>query len=159
MGLKRDDTEVILPSIFPSPDDLPRSRNFRFFLSGAEVIAAAEQQLEIAGGIEDTPFVTITVTIDAADSTKRIVSAYQVRKMKNKHLPTYYRALSHILSVCQITKQGMEMAAEGALLVSSNLGSCGIDPTFTAQVEHRNVKEVSAVEVSLHSNIARVLRE
>ena len=50
----------------------------RFFLSGAEVIAAAEQQLETAGGVEDTPFVTITVTIDAADSTKRIVSAYQV---------------------------------------------------------------------------------
>jgi hypothetical protein len=43
------------------------------------VIAAAEQQLETAGGVEDTPFVTITVTIDAADSTKRIVSAYQVR--------------------------------------------------------------------------------
>jgi hypothetical protein len=54
-------------------------------LSGAEVIAAAEQQLETAGGIEDTPFVTITVTIDAADSTKRIVSAYQVRKIGNKH--------------------------------------------------------------------------
>lgn len=42
------------------------------------MIAAAEQQLETAGGVEDTPFVTITVTIDAADSTKRIVSAYQV---------------------------------------------------------------------------------
>lgn len=42
------------------------------------MIATAEQQLETAGGIEDTPFVTITVTIDAADSTKRIVSAYQV---------------------------------------------------------------------------------
>lgn len=36
----------------------------------------------------------------------------------------------------------MEMAAEGALLVSSNLGSCAIDPTFTAQVEQRVVKEV-----------------
>ena len=34
------------------------------------------------------------------------------------------------------------MAAEGALLVSSNLGSCAIDPTFTAQVEQRVVKEV-----------------
>ena len=51
----------------------------RFYLSGAEVIAAAEQQLETAGGVEDTPFVTITVTIDAADSAKRIVSAYQVK--------------------------------------------------------------------------------
>jgi hypothetical protein len=52
-------------------------------LSGAEVIATAEQQLETAGGIEDTPFVTITVTIDAADSTKRIVSAYQVLLVSN----------------------------------------------------------------------------
>lgn len=34
------------------------------------------------------------------------------------------------------------MAAEGALLVSSNLGSCAIDPTFTAEVEQRTVKEV-----------------
>jgi hypothetical protein len=36
----------------------------------------------------------------------------------------------------------MEMAAEGALLVSPNLGSCAIDPTFTAEVEQRTVKEV-----------------
>jgi nuclear protein localization family protein 4 len=93
-------------------------REEKFFLSGAEVIAAAEQQLESAGGVEDTPFITITVTIDPADSTKRTVCAYQV------------------------TKQGMEMAAEGALLVSSNLGSCAIDPTFTAEVEMRTVKEV-----------------
>lgn len=42
----------------------------------------------------------------------------------------------------QVTKQGMEMAAEGALMVSPNLGSCAIDSTFTAQVEQRNVKEV-----------------
>ena len=46
-------------------------------------------------------------------------------------------------TICiKVTKQGMEMAAEGALLVSSNLGSCAIDPTFTAQVEQRVVKEV-----------------
>ena len=51
--------------------------------------------------------------------------------------------LHFILSICtKVTKQGMEMAAEGALLVSSNLGSCAIDPTFTAQVEQRVVKEV-----------------
>ena len=81
MGLTRDHIEVMLPSVFPPLNALPRSCNFRFFLSGAEVIAAAEQQLETAGGIEDTPFVTITVTIDATDSTKRIVSAYQVRKI------------------------------------------------------------------------------
>lgn len=65
---------------------------------GAEVIAAAEQQLEAAGGIVDTSFITITVTIAADDPSKREVFAYQV------------------------TKQGMEMAAEGALVVSPNLG-------------------------------------
>ena len=42
------------------------------------------------------------------------------------------------------------MAAEGALLVSSNLGSCAIDPTFTAQVEQRVVKEV--LEIKLDYN-------
>ena len=68
--------------------------------TGAEVIAAAEQQLEAAGGIVDTPFITITVTIAADDPSKREVLAYQV------------------------TKQGMEMAAEGALLVSPHLGTC-----------------------------------
>lgn len=51
------------------------------------------------------------------------------------------------------------MAAEGALLVSTNLGSCGIDPTFTAQVEQRNVKEVSAVEASVHSNNFTIVTE
>ena len=66
--------------------------------TGAEVIAAAEQQLEAAGGIVDTSFITITVTIAADDPSKREVFAYQV------------------------TKQGMEMAAEGALLVSPHLG-------------------------------------
>jgi hypothetical protein len=40
----------------------------------------------------------------------------------------------------------MEMAAEGALLVSPNLGSCAIDPTFTAEVEQRTVKEVRVYE-------------
>lgn len=53
---------------------------FRFFLSGAEIIATAEQQLETAQGIEDTPFVTITVTIDVTvtDEKKTHLSAYQV---------------------------------------------------------------------------------
>ncbi len=37
----------------------PREKGF--FLSAAEVIAAAELQLESAGGIGDTPLVTMTV--------------------------------------------------------------------------------------------------
>ena len=36
----------------------------------------------------------------------------------------------------------MEMAAEGALKISPHLAYCAIDPTFTAIVEMRTVKEV-----------------
>jgi hypothetical protein len=36
----------------------------------------------------------------------------------------------------------MEMAAEGALQISTHPGTCAIDPTFTAVVESRTVKEV-----------------
>lgn len=45
------------------------------------------------------------------------------------------------------------MAAEGALLVSSNLGSCAIDPTFTAEVEQRTVKEVRGYLRAVMTNI------
>jgi hypothetical protein len=39
---------------------------------------AAEQQLEAAGGIEDTPFVTMKLTID--EKSQIIVEAFQVRR-------------------------------------------------------------------------------
>lgn len=71
------------------------------------MIAAAEQQLETAGGVEDTPFVTITVTIDAADSTKRIVSAYQV--LDNSFYTSYhtskYLKSSFFLIKCDVFRQ------------------------------------------------------
>jgi hypothetical protein len=40
------------------------SREAGFHFSGPEIMFAAEQQLEAAGGISDTPFVTIKMTVD-----------------------------------------------------------------------------------------------
>ena len=48
-----------------------------FFLSGPEVICAAELQLEAAGGVEETSFVTIKVTLDAENQV--IVEGFQAR--------------------------------------------------------------------------------
>lgn len=87
-----------------------------FHFSGAEAIFAAEQQLEAAQGIEDTPFVTMKLTID--ETNQIMVEAFQV------------------------SKQCMEMVAEGVLAPSKNLGHCSVNPTFTAIVEGREAKEV-----------------
>ena len=76
------------------------------------------------------------------------LSSFLLPPFLPSHFPSYLccslPVLFHLyFTICiKVTKQGMEMAAEGALLVSSNLGSCAIDPTFTAQVEQRVVKEV-----------------
>lgn len=92
------------------------TREKGFFLSGAEVIEAAEQQLMAAGAIEETPFVTIKCTIN--DENVYEADAYQISKL------------------------GMEMVAESALLLSSNMGVCAVSPTYTAIVEGRPSAEV-----------------
>ena len=92
-----------------------REKGFQF--SGPEIMATAEQQLIAAQGIEDTPFITLRTYFDV-DLNQPTVEAYQV------------------------TKQCMEMVAEGVLGVSKNLGCCSVHPTFTVIVEHRSVKEV-----------------
>ena len=60
-----------------------------FFLSGAEIISAAEQQLLSADGVKDTSFVTVRVTLD--EDSKVLVEGFQV------------------------SKQCMEMVAEGVI--------------------------------------------
>lgn len=45
--------------IFAHP---PREKDF--YLSAAEIITAAELQLEAANGVEKTPFVTVRVTVN-----------------------------------------------------------------------------------------------
>lgn len=52
----------------------------------------------------------------------------------------------------QMSKQGMQMAAEGALRVSKHLGMCEINPTFTALVEGKPTSEVS-----IYSSIILIL--
>jgi len=48
----------------------------RFHFSWAETLFAAEQQLEAAQGVNDTPFVTMKLTVD--EKGQIIVEAYQV---------------------------------------------------------------------------------
>lgn len=49
----------------------------RFHFSGAEAMFAAEQQLEAAQGVNETPFVTMKLTIN--EKHEIIVEAFQVR--------------------------------------------------------------------------------
>ena len=88
-----------------------------FVLSANEVILAAELQLEAAGGIdEDTPFVTVKVTV--ADDGNVSVEAFQV------------------------SKQCMTMVAEEALETGNNPGFCVVNDTFTAIQEGKPSKTV-----------------
>ena len=77
---------------------------------------AAELQLESAGGIEPTPFVTVRVTV--GDDGNVIVEAFQV------------------------SLQCMEMVAEEALDVGPNPGFCYVNETFTAIQEGKASKTV-----------------
>jgi len=92
-----------------------REKGFHF--SGAEIMFAAEQQLEAAQGVGDTPFVTMKLTID--ETSQISVEAYQV------------------------SKQCMEMVAEGVVSPNAvNLGAVDVNETFTAIVEGRESKEI-----------------
>ncbi|KAL3789588.1 hypothetical protein ACHAWO_009151 [Cyclotella atomus] len=82
----------------------PREKGFQ--MSNAEIIMAAELQLECAGGVEPTPFVTVRVTVN--DDGMVSVDAFQV------------------------SLQCMEMVAEEALEVGPNPGFCYVNETFTA---------------------------
>jgi len=93
----------------------PRETGFQ--LSGIEVLTAAELQLICADGIEDTPFVTVKVTL-------------------NEKLEVHIDGF-------QVTKQCMEMVAESVLTVSQNLGFTKINPTYTVICEGKETKEVN----------------
>jgi hypothetical protein len=84
-----------------------------------QVITAAELQLEAAGG-QHTPtsFVTVKVTVDEESNT--VVEGFQV------------------------SKQCMEMVAEGVLELTVHLGHFKVNPTFTVVQEGKNTNEVIA---------------
>jgi len=92
----------------------PREEGFQFNCD--EVIMAGELQLEAAQGVEDTSFVTVKATVDSEG--KAVFDAFQV------------------------SKQAMEMCAEGALEPSTKPGFCKVSPTFTAIVEGKEAKEI-----------------
>jgi nuclear protein localization protein 4 homolog len=108
----------------------PREKGFQ--LSAAEVIMAAELQIEAADGIEETPFVTVRVTV--GDDGNVIMEAFQV------------------------SKQCMEMVAEEALLVGENPGFCYVNETFTVIQEGKESKTVdnnfflTVVPIHMHSS-------
>jgi nuclear protein localization family protein 4 len=85
-------------------------------LSAAEIIMAAELQLEAAGGVEDTPFVTVKVTQGADGNVS--VEAFQV------------------------SQQCMAMVAEEALELGTSPGFCSVNSTFTAIQEGKESKTV-----------------
>jgi nuclear protein localization family protein 4 len=88
-----------------------------FHLTGLEILTAAELQLEAAQGVHDTSFVTVKMTLNKDDEVD--------------------------VHACQVSKQCMEMAAEGALEISQHPGNCHINETFTCKVELRVTDEVS----------------
>lgn len=45
----------------------------------------------------------------------------------------------------QVSKQCMEMVAEGVIAPTRNLGHCSVNPTFTAIVEGKPAKEVDSM--------------
>jgi len=91
-------------------------REVGFQMSAAEVIMAAEFQLEAAGGVDPTPFVSVKVTV--GDDGNVSFEAFQV------------------------SRQCMEMVAEQALEVGPNPGFCYVNDTFTAIQEGKESKTV-----------------
>jgi nuclear protein localization protein 4 homolog len=86
-----------------------------FTLSAAEVIMAAELQLEAADGVHETPFVTVTVS------------------PKNGHAS---------VEAFQVSQQCMAMVAEEALEVGPDPKECVVNETFTAIQEGKGSKTV-----------------
>jgi nuclear protein localization protein 4 homolog len=87
-----------------------------FVMNNAEVIMAAEFQLESAGGVEETPFVTVKVT-----------------QGKDGHVS---------VEAFQVSQQCMAMVAEEALEIDTNPGFCKVNDTFTAIQEGKESKTV-----------------
>jgi nuclear protein localization protein 4 homolog len=77
-----------------------------FVMNAAEILMTAELQLEAAGGVEETPFVTVKVTTGKDGNVS--VEGFQV------------------------SQQCMAMVAEEALEIDANPGFCKVNETFTA---------------------------
>lgn len=92
----------------------PRPKGFTF--TAAEIIMAAELQLEAADGVKPTSFVTIKVGKEEDGS--------------------------NVFEAFQMSLQCMEMVAEGALEISPDPKLCQVNDTFTAIQESKESKTV-----------------
>mmetsp|Transcript_28962 Transcript_28962/g.45026 ORF Transcript_28962/g.45026 Transcript_28962/m.45026 type:complete len:476 (+) Transcript_28962:92-1519(+) len=92
----------------------PREEGFQF--SSAEILMAAELQLEAADGVEKTPFVSVKVTVGEDGNAS--------------------------FEAFQVSLQCMEMVAEEALEIGPKPGFCAVNETFTAIMEGKESKEV-----------------
>merc|ERR1712070_750573 len=101
----------------------PRKKGF--VMTAAEIIMTAEQQLESANGVEETPFVTVKVapSLPADDSNDTSSTPVSVEAF-------------------QVSQQCMAMVAEEALEIGTDETVCNINETFTAIQEGKASKTV-----------------
>ena len=97
----------------------PRPKGFTF--SSAEIIMAAEMQLEAADGVKPTHFVTVLVTSKLSENSE------------NKNIS---------FEAFQMSLQCMEMVAEGAIEIGPDPKLCQVNETFTALQESKESKTV-----------------
>lgn len=115
--------------IFAHP---PREKGFVF--SGLEVLTAAAEQLEAANGVAETPFVTIRVSLEQPEGKEEGEDGGEAAAGVPE-MVTHFDAF-------QVSKQCMQMAAEGALELGPEPGSLAVNETFTAIVEGKGAKRV-----------------
>jgi nuclear protein localization protein 4 homolog len=115
------------------------ARDAGFVLSAAEVIMAAELQLEAAGGIEPTPFVTVTVAVRPPPPP--VATALDGDSQRQQQTPPPAGVVS--VEAFQVSQQCMAMVAEEALLVHGpDPKVCRVSDTFTAIQEGKESKTV-----------------
>ena len=118
LGLKKVGWLVVHP---------PREKDF--VMSGLEALTSAEMQLDAAGGVHDTCFVTVLATLREVN-----VETDKDKPERMEWAPAMDAFQTHRLC--------MEMVAEGALDLHSNPGYVKVNDSFTAVVEHKEVKEL-----------------
>jgi nuclear protein localization protein 4 homolog len=107
------------------------ARDKGYVLSSAEVIMAAEYQLEAADGVNETPFVTIVVSPEQSSTNNDNNSNNNNNNMVVK------------VEAYQVSQQCMAMVAEQALEVNAiDPKQCMVNETFTAIQEGKPSKTI-----------------
>lgn len=103
-------------------------RESGYVMSSAEIIMAAEYQLEAANGVYETPFVTVKVSPTSLNNNGTIINT-PVQQVT--------------VEAFQVSQQCMKMVAEEALEVNGDdLKFCQVNETFTAIQEGKGSKTI-----------------